>query len=123
MYFRELLFDPNPFLFFDDALTVKDLPDFMPFMVQVVFSFFIVQDLPPAVTLLPVTLDPPFDVGREIVIFTLTIPFFTEVDSIVVTVGAEGLLIFDFAARACDGLNGSVATSDIVKIRTNVLRT
>ncbi len=122
MYFRELLFDPNPFLFFEEALTVTDFPDFRPLMVQVVSSFFMVQVLPPAETLLPVSLDPPFDAGKEMVTLRFTLPFFTGIDSIEATKGAVGRVTLVFAVCACDGLVCRVATNDTTKIVINLIR-
>ena len=115
-YLRELLLGPKPFLFFEEALTVTDFPDFRPLMVQVVFCFFMVQDLPPAETLLPVSLDPPFDAGKEMVTLRLILPFFAGIDSMEVTRGAVGRVTLVFAENACDGLVCRVATSDTTKI-------
>jgi hypothetical protein len=69
----------------------------MPLRVQEVFNFFMVQDFPPAVTLLPVIFDPPFEVGNAMVTFTLTFPFLGAEDVTETTVGAEGFVIFAFA--------------------------
>jgi hypothetical protein len=68
--------------------------------VQVVFVFFIVQDLPAYVTLLPVILDPPFDAGREIFTVTFTLPFFGLVDVTETIVGAEGFVTFALVTKA-----------------------
>jgi hypothetical protein len=53
-----------------------------------------VQDFPPAVTLLPVIFEPPLDVGKAIVTFTLTLPFFTAEEDMAEMVGAEGFVTF-----------------------------
>jgi hypothetical protein len=97
LYETPALFEPKPFLFLELATTFSDLPDFKPFIVQVVFNFFIVQDLPPAVTLLPVMPEPPLEVGSVIETVTLTFPFFGVDEETETMVGAEGFVIFVLA--------------------------
>jgi hypothetical protein len=96
-YPTELLFAPNPFLFFELAITRNVLPDFNDLIVQEVFAFLIVQDLPPAVILLPVIFAPPSAKGSAIVTVTLTLPFLGAEELTETIVGDEGLLIFVFA--------------------------
>jgi hypothetical protein len=98
--FTTALFGPKPFLFFERATTDTDLPFLIPLIVQVVFSFFIVHDLPPAVTLLPVIFDSPFVVGKEIVTFRLTFPFFGVEEATETTVGADGFATLTLVERA-----------------------
>jgi hypothetical protein len=94
------LLPPKPFLFFDFAITFNDLPFLIPFIVQEVFIFLMVHDLPPAVTLLPVIFEPPLEVGRAIVTVTLTLPFFGVEEDTETIVGAEGFVTFTFALAA-----------------------
>ena len=108
-----MLFDPNPFLFFEDAVTDSDLPFLIPLIVHDVLRFLIVQDLPPAETLLPVIVDPPLDAGSEIVTVTFTFPFLGADDVTETTEGAEGFVIFDFVSTAWEGL---IAKTDRVKV-------
>ena len=53
--------------------------------------------MPPAVTLLPVIFEPPFDAGKVIVTFTFTLPFLAAEEEMAAMVGAEGLATFAFA--------------------------
>jgi hypothetical protein len=69
----------------------------MPLIVQEVFNFFIVQDLPPAETLLPVIFEPPFETGNVMVTVTFTLPFLTAEEDIAEITGADGLTIFALA--------------------------
>ena len=66
-------------------------------MVQDFLFFGMVQVLPPALTLLPVIFEPPFDAGNVIVTVTFTLPFLGVEEDMAEIVGAEGLVIFDFA--------------------------
>jgi hypothetical protein len=91
------LLAPKPFLFFDLATTLRDLPDFNPLIVHEVFKFLIVHDLPPAETLLPVIFEPPLDVGKVIVTVTFTLPFLTAEEAMAEIVGDEGFAIFALA--------------------------
>jgi hypothetical protein len=84
-------------MFFELAYTLNDLPFLIDLIVQEVFVFFMVQDLPPAVTLLPVIFEPPFDTGKVIVTVTFTLPFLTAEEDMAEIVGAEGLVTFAFA--------------------------
>jgi hypothetical protein len=115
----EALLAPNPFLFLDLAVTPSVLPDFKPLIVQEVFSFYIVQDFPPAVTLLPVIFEPPSEAGNVIVTVTLTLPFFGVEDTTEVTVGSEG-----FVTLACAGASGAIAKpipSEVATVRDSNL--
>jgi hypothetical protein len=92
--------------------------------VQDVFNFLMVQDLPPAVTLLPVIAEPPFELGREIVTVTFTFPFLGADDVTVTTVGAEGLVILAFESKAWEGLTAradsiEMAAKKVVALRIN----
>ncbi len=84
-------------MFFELAYTLNDLPFLIDLIVQEVFVFFMVQDLPPADTLLPVIFEPPLEVGNAIVTVTLTLPFFGVEEDTETMVGAEGLVTFAFA--------------------------
>ena len=84
-------------MFFEFAYTLNDLPFLIDLIVQEVLVFAMVQDLPPAVTLLPVIFEPPFDAGKVIVTFTFTLPFLTAEEEMAAMVGAEGLVTFAFA--------------------------
>jgi hypothetical protein len=53
-----------------------------------------VQDLPPAVTLLPVIFEPPLDAGKVIVTVTFTFPFLGVEEDTAEMVGAEGFVTF-----------------------------
>ena len=75
-------------------LSVIALPFLIVLIVQEVLVFAVVQDFPPAVTLLPVIFEPPLDVGKAIVTFTLTLPFFTAEEDMAEMVGAEGFVTF-----------------------------
>ena len=77
-------------MFFELAYTLNNLPFLIDLIVQEVLVFFMVHVLPPAVTLLPVIFEPPLDVGKAIVTFTLTLPFLTAEEEIALIVGAEG---------------------------------
>ena len=92
-----MLAGPNPFLFLDFAVTVSALPCLIDLIVQEVLVFFMVQDLPPAVTLLPVIFEPPSEAGSVIVMVTFTLPFFIDEEDNAETVGAEGFVTFAFA--------------------------
>jgi hypothetical protein len=81
-------------MFFELAYTLNDLPFLIDLIVQEVLVFAIVQDFPPAVTLLPVIFEPPLDVGKAIVTFTFTFPFLGVEEDTAETVGAEGLVTF-----------------------------
>jgi hypothetical protein len=65
--------------------------------VQEVSKFTIKQDLPPAVTLLPVIFEPPFFLGKLIFTVTLINPLLAEEDVTETIVGAEGLVVLAFA--------------------------
>jgi hypothetical protein len=103
MYRIDCPLGPKPFLFFDEAITFTCLPFLIPLIVQEVLEFLIVQDLPPADTLLPVILDPPFAAGKEILTVRLTLPFLGLDEEMEITVGADGLDIFSFEEVACAG--------------------
>jgi hypothetical protein len=94
VYATEVLRELNPFLFFDLAEIFNALPFLIDLIVQEVLVFAMVQDFPPAVTLLPVIFEPPLDVGKAIVTFTLTLPFFTAEEDMAEMVGAEGFVTF-----------------------------
>jgi hypothetical protein len=104
MYRIDCPLGPKPFLFFERATTETDLPFLMPLMEQEVFSFLIVQDLPPAVTLLPVIFDPPFAAGKEILTVRFTLPFLGFDDETETTVGADGLVTLVLDETACEGV-------------------
>jgi hypothetical protein len=112
VYATEVLAGLNPFLFFDFAVTVSALPFLIDLSVQEVLVLLIVQDLPPALTLLPVTFEPPFDAGKVIVTFTSTLPFLTVEEEIAEIVGAEGLVIFAFASAV--GAMARLKPSDVI---------
>jgi hypothetical protein len=84
-------------MFFEFAYTLSALPFLIDLIVQEVLVFFMVQDLPPAVTLLPVTFEPPFDAGRVIVTVTFTLPFLGTEEDMAEIAGAEGFVTFAFA--------------------------
>ncbi|MEY4900937.1 MAG: hypothetical protein RI895_1359 [Actinomycetota bacterium] len=84
-------------MFFEFAKKLIALPSLIDLMVQEVLVFAMVQDLPPAITVLPVIFEPPFDAGKIMVTFTSTLPFLTLDEEIAVIVGAEGLVVFAFA--------------------------
>jgi hypothetical protein len=73
------------------------MPFLIPLIVQEVLELTIKQDLPPAMTLLPVIFEPPFFFGKLILTVTLTSPFLTEDDVTETIVGAEGLVMLAFA--------------------------
>ncbi len=66
-------------------------------MVHVVLRFFIEQDLPLAVTLLPVIFEPPLEFGSVIVTVMFTLPFLGVEEVMETIFGAEGLVTLDFA--------------------------
>jgi hypothetical protein len=70
----------------------------------VAFNFFIVHDLPPAVTLLPVIFDPPFAVGKEMVTVRFTFPLLGFDDDTETTVGADGFVTLALEETACEGV-------------------
>jgi hypothetical protein len=84
-------------LFLDFAVTFSALPFLIDLIVQEVLVFAIVHVLPPALTLLPVTFEPPFDAGKVIVTVTFTLPFLGVDEDMAEIVGAEGLVTFSFA--------------------------
>ena len=84
-------------MFFEFAYTLNDLPFLIDLIVQEVLVFAMVQDLPPAVTLLTVIFEPPSEAGNAIVTVTFTLPFLTAEEDMAEIVGAEGFVIFDFA--------------------------
>jgi hypothetical protein len=94
VYATEALAELNPFLFFDLAEIFNALPFLIDLIVQEVLVFAMVQDFPPAVTLLPVIFEPPLDVGKAIVTFTFTLPFLTAEEDMAEMVGAEGFVTF-----------------------------
>ena len=79
-------------MFFELAYTLNDLPLLIDLIVQEVLVLAIVQDFPPAVTLLPVIFEPPLDVGKVIVTVTFTFPFLGVEEDTVEMVGAEGFV-------------------------------
>ena len=83
-------------MFLETATTIRVLSFLIDLIVQEVLVFAMVQDLPPAVTLLPVIFEPPTEVGNAIVTVTLTLPFLGVDDEIEVMVGAEGLAVSAF---------------------------
>jgi hypothetical protein len=93
VYSTEGLAVPNPFLFLERAFTLKVLPLAIPLIVQEVFKFTIKQDLPSAVILLPVILEPPFSLGTLIFTVTLKNPFLALEDFMETIIGADGLLM------------------------------
>jgi hypothetical protein len=94
VYVTEVLAELNPFLFFDLAEIFNDLPFLIDLIVQEVLVFLMVQDLPPAVTLLPVSFEPPLDAGKVIVTVTFTFPFLGVEEDTAEMVGAEGFVTF-----------------------------
>jgi hypothetical protein len=66
----------------------------MPLMVQLVLVCVIVQDFPPALTLLPVIFAPPVFVGNAMETLMLTLPFLTGEEEMLTTVGAAGFETF-----------------------------
>jgi hypothetical protein len=109
VYATEALPELNPFLFFDLAEIFNALPFLIDLIVQEVLVFAMVQDFPPAVTLLPVIFEPPFDVGKVMVTVTFTFPFLGAEEDMAETVGAEG-----FVTLACAGPK---ASPDIVSAK------
>jgi hypothetical protein len=97
VYATEVLAELNPFLFLDFAVTFSALPFLIDLIVQEVLVFAMVQDFPPAVTLLPVIFEPPSEAGSVIVMVTFTLPFFGVEEDRAETVGAEGFVTFAFA--------------------------
>ena len=89
-------------MFFELAYTLNDLPLLIDLIVQEVLVFAMVQDFPPAVTLLPVIFEPPLDVGKVMVTVTFTFPFLGVEEDTAETVGAEG-----FVTLACAGPKAS----------------
>ena len=81
-------------MFFEMAYTLNALPVLIDLIVQEVLVFFMVQDLPPAVTLLPAIFEPPLDAGKAIVMVTFTLPFLGVEEDTAETVGAEGFVTF-----------------------------
>jgi len=114
-------------MFFEFAYTLKALPLLIDLIVQEVFVFAMVHVLPPALTLLPVTFEPPFDAGKVMVTFTLTLPFLTVEEDMAAMVGAEGTFTFALVAtvlaeRALDGAAVIPVTSEMVASSTRNLR-
>ena len=81
-------------MFFELAYTLNALPVLIDLIVQEVLVFFMVQDFPPAVTLLPVIFEPPLDAGKVIVTVTFTFPFLGVEEDTAEMVGAEGFVTF-----------------------------
>jgi len=92
LYATEALPELNPFLFFDLAEIFNALPFLIDLIVQEVLVFAMVQDFPPAVTLLPVICEPPLDVGKVMVTATFTFPFLGVDEDTAETLGAEGFV-------------------------------
>ena len=118
---------PYPLMFFEFAYTLNDLPLLIDLIVQEVLVFSMVQDLPPALTLLPVTVEPPFDAGKVIVTFTSTLPFLTAEEEIALIVGANGAVTFalvatELAESALDGAAVIPVTSEMVASSNRNLR-
>ena len=114
-------------MFFEFAYTLNDLPLLIDLIVQEVLVFSMVQDLPPALTLLPVIFEPPFDAGKVIVTFTFTLPFLRAEEEIAEIVGANGAVTFalvatELAERALDGAAVIPVTSEMVASSSRNLR-
>jgi len=114
-------------MFFEFAYTLNDLPLLIDLIVQEVFVFEMVHVLPPALTLLPVIFEPPFDVGKVIVTFTSTLPFLTAEEEIALIVGANGAVTFALVATelvesALDGAAVIPVTSEMVASSNRNLR-
>jgi hypothetical protein len=114
-------------MFFEFAYTLNDLPLLIDLIVQEVFVFEMVHVLPPALTLLPVIFEPPFDVGKVIVTFTSTLPFLTAEEEIALIVGANGAVTFalvatELAESALDGAAVIPVTSEMVASSNRNLR-
>ena len=97
------------FLFFDLAEIFNALPFLIDLIVQEVLVFAMVQDFPPAVTLLPVIFEPPLEADKVIVTVTFTLPFLGTEEDMAEMVGAEGFVTFAWA--------GENTIPDMVKAR------
>jgi hypothetical protein len=94
VYAIEVLRELNPFLFLALAEIFNAFPFLIDLIVQEVLVFAMVHVFPPAVTLLPVIFEPPFDVGKVMVTVTFTFPFLGVEDEMAEMVGAEGFVTF-----------------------------
>ena len=80
-------------------------------MVQEVFSFFAVQDLPPAETFVPFSVAPPLSAPKAKVTVMLTLPFLTGPFVTEVIVGALGF-VTDLTAALAGAIEVAKSVND-----------